>query len=394
MSGDGLLLKRVLQAGLERRCASGVGARLRHRACVIGHSFEHRDACVVFGDDPPIGFGFPLSVALMALWTMREREAAVFRVDGRLLKDCPGEPLWSQDGYEWIDDAYEWEVEVVHVEYSLLPRCSGLLLRGGLCIPRIGLGLYMVSATDAYDATLLALREGYRLIDTASMYQNEEAVGRALRDSGVPRSEVFVVSKVNNPDHGYQQALSAVERSLHRLGVGPVDFMLVHSPIGGRLLETWDALLEARRRGWAKQVGVSNFGLQHLGALEAAKRELPAANQIELSPFCQEPELRRYSEERSIAVMGYSPLTRGERFNDSRVVALARKHGRSPAQVLIRWALQQHIVPIPKTTRLERLRENLGSFDFELDSADMAQLDSCEENLHTCWNCLDVPWTG
>merc|ERR1712008_255303 len=170
--------------------------------------------------------------------------------------------------------------------------------------------------------------------------------------------------------------------------------MLIHSPIGGRLLETWDALVEARRRGWARQVGVSNFGQSHLQHLEASGRPPPAVNQFELSPFCQELELRHFCGQRGIVVMGYSPLTRGQRLNDKRVATAAQKHGTSAAQVLIRWALQQGIVSIPKTVQHVRLAENLGALQLSLDEADLTELATCEENLHTCWDCLDAPWLG
>lgn len=204
----------------------------------------------------------------------------------------------------------------------------------------------------------------------------------------------FLVSKVNNPDHGYQEALRAIERSRVNLGVESIDLMLIHSPLGGRLLETWDALLEARKRGWVAQIGVSNFGIAHCLQLQAAGRELPAVNQFEISPFCQESALVQFCKERAIVVMGYSPLTRGQRLGDHRITSISQKHKRSPAQVLIRWALQQGIVSIPKSTHQHRLRENFDVFSFELDQHDLTLLGTCNENLHTCWDCLDVPWTG
>jgi len=276
---------------------------------------------------------------------------------------------------------------------SILPRAL-LPIGHGASMPRLGLGLYMVSPADAHRACIEALRVGYRLIDTASMYQNESAVGQALRESGVPRGDVFIVSKVNNPDHGYHEALRACEASLSALGVNQIDLYLIHSPLGGRVLETWDALLEARRRGWVKQVGVSNFGIDHLQRLAAAGREMPAVNQFELSPFCQERPLRNFCARKGIAVMGYSPLTRGERLAHPVCASLAQKHRRTPAQVLIRWALQEGIVSIPKSTRRERLAENLEAFDFELDVDDIKQLGGLEERLHTCWDCLQAPWQG
>mmetsp|Transcript_45487 Transcript_45487/g.134635 ORF Transcript_45487/g.134635 Transcript_45487/m.134635 type:complete len:396 (+) Transcript_45487:64-1251(+) len=389
----GKLLKRQLRAGHGPPVSDGARLSIVHRGVIAGRDFPCRETVFVLGQaasDLPL----PVDLASAALRTMQEGELSAFRIDGSLVTCPEALALWSQDGFEYVEEAYEWHVEVTSCRSAGLTSGSTLALRGGLEIPRLGLGLYMVSPADAYTATLEALRCGYRLIDTASMYQNEEAVGRALRDAGVQRGEVFVVSKVNNPDHGYEAALQAIQRSCYNLGVSCVDLMLMHSPLGGRVLETWDALLEARRRGWARQVGVSNFGVEHLRRIQAAGREVPVVNQFEVSPFCQEASLRRCCEEMGIAVMGYSPLTRGQRLRDQRVVAIGQKHGRSPAQVLIRWALQQGIVSIPKSIRAERLQENMDSFSFELDSADLARLASCEEQLHTCWDCLNAPWTG
>lgn len=366
---------------------------MTHRARVPGHEFAAREATFIVGQAAQ-GLGLAEELASAALRTMREGECATFWLDARLAPGRGGPPLWSEGRYEWVEEGYEWEVEVSACGPAALAPSSCVAVRGGLRLPRLGLGLYMVSPMDAYASTLEALRLGYRLIDTASMYQNEAAVGRALRDARVGREEITLVSKVNNPDHGYHEALKAVELSRAQLGVTVIDLMLIHSPLGGRVLETWDALLEARRRGWVEHVGVSNFGVGHLQRMAAAGREPPVVNQFELSPFCQEPELRRFCARRGIALMGYSPLTRGERLQDRRVAAVARRHGRSPAQILIRWALQQGVASIPKTTRPERLRENLGAFDFSLGDADLAELGACEERLHTCWDCLNAPWTG
>lgn len=402
--GDGLLLKRQLRGGVGAACAAacagGGEARLTHRPRVPGHDFPARETVVALHAGGPLdGLLLPGRIATAALRTMCEGECATFWIDARLLhesaQDVPATRAWCEDGYEWIEEAYEWELEVLRCTPARAVLSSPLATRRGrLALPRLGLGLYMVEPKDAYAATLEALRVGYGLIDTASMYQNEAAVGRALRDSGMPRDSVVVVSKLNNPDHGYHETLRAVERSRAELGVERIDLMLIHSPLGARILETWDALLEARRRGWILEVGVSNFGVGHLLELEAAGREVPAVNQFELSPFCQEVELRRYCAQKDIVVMGYAPLTRGSRLADARVVDVARKHGKSSAQVLIRWALQQGVVSIPKSLRPERLRENLAAELFELDDSDVARLGRCEENLHTCWDCLSVPWSG
>jgi len=401
VSGDGFLLKRLLCEGSGVQCVQGVETSLRHRARAAGHDFSLRRATVVMGS-PTAEHGLPWRASEVALRTMREGQRAIFWIHASLVSPPQGPilasalPPWSEGEYEWIEDSYEWEVEVLSckVASALLSRASRLTVRGGVSIPQLGLGLYMVSPPDAYRAVSEAIKLGYRLIDTASMYQNENMVGRALRDAAVLRSEVLVVSKLNNPDHGYHEALRACEVSRTQLGLDIIDLYLIHSPHGGRVLETWDALLEARRRGWVRQIGVSNFGIGHLEQLRTAGREMPAVNQFEMSPFCQEQELRKYCDRMGVVVMGYSPLTRGERLEDHRVCAIAQKHRRSAAQVLIRWALQQGVVSIPKSVRRERLEENLDVFCFDLDQGDVAQLASCEERLHTCWDCLNLPWVG
>jgi len=392
-----LLVKSLVRQGAGDRCAGGRQIRFRHAVRIArGRTLlDKHEATAVIGqkvhdEKLPVA----PDIASAALFSMRNGESAVFTIDARLSQGSDLLARCAQDGYEWIADSYEWEVEILAFGVSVITPDSRLVLQRGVCMPRIGLGLYTMSPDDAYRSTLDALQMGYRLIDTASMYRNEAAAGEAIRASGIPRSEITVVSKINNPDHGYQRTLKAFEKSLKNLGLDQVDVMLIHSPLGGLLLETWDALLEIQRRGLARQVGVSNFGIQHLQRLEAAGRPMPSVNQFELSPFCQELELRRFCAERGIVVMGYSPLTRGERLKDRRVVEIAAKHKRSAAQVLIRWALQQDVVSIPKSTRKQRLAENLDIFGFELDSDDLGKLASCEEDLHTCWDCLDEPWQG
>lgn len=371
ITGDGLLLKQVIREGSGALCCPGWSANIKHQARVESHIFPSHLTCVTLRQDPDCFLAATLR-------NMREGELARFWIDGRLVGKSNEIIPWVTDDYEWMEDCYEWEVELLSCRPEVLTPDSSISIRRGLSMPRFGLGLYMVSPDDAYQATC----------------ENERSVGQALRDSRLPRENVFIVSKVNTPDHGYNEALGACQRSLSELGVAQIDLYLIHAPLNGRILETWDALLEARVRGWVRQVGVSNFSADFMQRLQDSGRELPAVNQIEVSPFCQEVDLRKFCQKRGIAVMGYSPLTRGSRLNDPRLSQIAQKHRRSNAQVMIRWALQQGITTIPKTTRRARLLENLDIFNFSLDDADLKEMEGLQENLHTCWDCLNLPWTS
>lgn len=262
-------------------------------------------------------------------------------------------------------------------------------------MPILGLGVYEVEQGRTCEkAVLAALRLGYRLIDTAALYENEESVGSAIKKSGLRRDELFVVTKLWNDDHGQEQTLNALNISLEKLGLDYVDLYLIHSPFGGKHLETWDAMLQLRDCGLARSVGVSNFGVHHLEGIREAGREGPAVNQLEVHPFLQQHEVMEYCEEHGITVMAYSPLARAEKMGHRVLTRIAQKHDHSESQVMLRWCLQRGHVAIPKSVHPDRIAENAAVFDFELSSKEMEKICSLECGYRTCWNPLDEPWEG
>lgn len=270
---------------------------------------------------------------------------------------------------------------------SIDVRTATLPLRSGGSIPQVGLGVWQAPRGEVTrEAVLAALRLGYRHVDTARIYGNERDVGAAVRDSGIPRADVFVTTKLWNDDQGFDEALRAFDASLGRLGLDYVDLYLLHWPVAGKRLDSWRALERIKAEGRARHIGVSNFLVPHLEELLAKASEPPAVDQIEIHPFLQHRETRAFCKKHGIVVEAYSPLTRGERLGDPVVVSVAERVARSPAQVLLRWAIQHDLVVLPKSTRAERIAENAALFDFTLDAAAMKELDGLEEGLATGWD--------
>lgn len=265
-------------------------------------------------------------------------------------------------------------------------------LKTGARMPRLGLGVFRAPrGARTREAVADALAAGYRHVDTAAIYGNEADVGEAIREAPVPRDELFVTTKLWNADQGYDAALRAFDASLARLGLDHVDLYLVHWPVPALRLESWRALERLHEQGRARAIGVSNFMVPHLEELAAHARVLPAVNQIELSPFLQQREVRAWCAERGIVVEAYSPLTKGKRLAHPVLGEVAARVRKTPAQVLLRWALQHELVILPKSVRPERIRENAAVFDFELDAAAMARLDALEEGLVTGWDPRGQP---
>jgi diketogulonate reductase-like aldo/keto reductase len=265
-------------------------------------------------------------------------------------------------------------------------------LRSGVQLPRVGLGVYQAARGEGTRAAVReALRLGYRHIDTARIYGNEDDVASAVRASGVPRGEVFITTKLWNDDQGYDQTLRAFHAALARMALDYVDLFLLHWPVPELRLESWRALERLRQEGRVRAIGVSNFMVHHLDELLAHATVVPDVNQIEVSPFLQQREVRARCAREGIAVEAYSPLTKGERLAHPAVRAVARSAQRTPAQVLLRWGLQREMIVLPKSTRPERLAENLALFDFTLSAAELAQLDALEEGLVTGWDPRDEP---
>lgn len=261
-------------------------------------------------------------------------------------------------------------------------------LNTGMHMPKVGFGTWQVSPEDVTDAVSSALQTGYRLIDTAQMYNNEAGVGKAVRESGIDRNDIFLTTKLHPNSYGHQRALEAFEASLSRLGLECVDLYLMHwpAPFGSsdvsenrRLRkETWQALEVIHKSGRAKNIGVSNFVVHHLEELMQYANVLPAVNQIELHPFIYEEQrpIVEACQKYEIVVEAYSPLSRGGRLNDPSVSDIAKTHGKTNAQVLIRWALQHDTNPLPRSTNPDHIAENFEVFDFELTADDMHVLNT------------------
>jgi diketogulonate reductase-like aldo/keto reductase len=273
---------------------------------------------------------------------------------------------------------------------SDLSLTSTITLNNGVRMPVLGLGTFKVPNDQAYSVVRQALDIGYRHIDTAAYYANEEGVGRAIRESGVPREEVFVTTKLWDTDHGKKEALAAFDRSLKLLGLEYVDLYLVHWPRGERA-ETWKAMERLLEEGSARAIGVSNYTIRHLEETIGRSYVVPAVDQVEFSPFLYQKELLSYCRTMGVVLEAHSPLTRGSRLNDPRLLVLAEKYERSPAQMMIRWVLQKGMAVIPKSVHRERLIENAGALDFTISPADVAIMDSFDEGLHTTWNPEEIP---
>ncbi len=269
-------------------------------------------------------------------------------------------------------------------------------LNQGSPIPWLGLGVFLSEPGRVTEqAVRWALDAGYRLLDTAAMYENEADVGRAVRASGVPRDQVFVTTKLWFEDLGYASALKAGRASRDRLGLDYIDLYLIHwprAPSPQVRIDTWRALAELRDEGVCRAIGVSNFTIRHLEELRAASTIVPAVDQVEFHPWIYDPEFLAYAAQHGIRPEAYSPLTRSRSLGDPTVGEIARAHGRSPAQVLIRWGLQHGIVEIPKSVHRERIEENARVFDFALTPADMDRLDALRSGARvTKWDPATIP---
>jgi diketogulonate reductase-like aldo/keto reductase len=249
-------------------------------------------------------------------------------------------------------------------------------LRGGVDIPQLGFGVFQVLPDDTIEVVLRALQAGYRHIDTAAAYGNEAQVGQAIRASGLSREDVFVTTKCFNDDHGRQQARNAFKDSLERLELDHIDLYLIHWPVPAhdRYVETWRAFIELRDEGLVRAIGVSNFQPAHLRRIVEETGETPAVNQVELHPYHQQPGLRREHEEREIVTEAWSPLAQGGVLEDPVLTTLAREHGKTAAQIVLRWHLQLGNVVFPKSVTPQRIEENIDVLDFHLSAREMEQI--------------------
>ena len=270
-----------------------------------------------------------------------------------------------------------------------------IALNDGTSIPQLGLGTYRLDDETAHRVVAEALEIGYRHIDTATIYKNEKGVGRAIRESGIPRDDLYITTKLWNGDQ--PKARDAISSSLDRLGLEHVDLYLIHwpAPERGTYIDAWRSLEQFKADGWATSIGVSNFLVEHLDALAAVSSTVPVLNQVELHPLLQQIELRAEHAKRGIATESWGPLGHGS--VDLAVEApilngIAEAHGKSVAQVVLRWHIQEGLIVFPKTSHKERLLDNISLFDFELTADDMAGIRGCDRDQRVGTHPLEGNW--
>lgn len=266
-------------------------------------------------------------------------------------------------------------------------------LNNGSKIPQVGLGTWqMRDQKECELAVATALELGYRHIDTAQVYKNEQFVGSAVAKSGLKRQEVFITTKIWNENQWASKLLPSLDESLHKLQTDYVDLLLLHWPVTGLRYGAWRKMEEALAQGQAKAIGVSNYTIRHLKGLLKRGSVKPVLNQVELHVFLQQPELLEFCKQHDIIVEAYSPLAHGTRLDDPVLNKLAQKYPtKTVPQIMLRWCLQNGLVPIPKSTHKERLEQNIALFDFELDAADMAAIKKLDRGLRTCGDPTFMP---
>lgn len=258
---------------------------------------------------------------------------------------------------------------------------STTTLVNGVKMPWLGLGVYKVEdGQEVIHSVKAAIKAGYKSIDTAKIYGNEEGVGQAIKESGVSRDELFITTKVWNSDQGYESTLKAFETSLNKLGLDYLDLYLIHWPVESKYKETWKALEKLYKDGKIRAIGVSNFQIHHLEELLADAEVKPMVNQVEFHPLLTQVELREYCRKQGIQVEAWSPLAQGKLLNNEVLKEIADKHGKSTAQVILRWDLQNAVVTIPKSTKEHRIIQNADIFDFELSAEEVDKINALNEN--------------
>ena len=262
-----------------------------------------------------------------------------------------------------------------------------IMLNNGQKIPQFGFGVFLVKPQDTFDAVTTALQAGYRHIDTAQMYGNEAEVGKAISKFELDRSEVFVTTKLSNDAHRPDDARRAFDRSLEILGFDYIDLFLIHWPLPARYdgdyVSTWQTLEEFYRDGRARSIGVSNFQPHHLRRLHGESEITPAVDQIEVNPYLTQDEARRFCADHLIAIEAWSPLARGHALGDPTIKAIAGKHGKTSAQVILRWHIERGDIVFPKSVTPARIRENIDIFDFELSGEEVEAISALNRDERT-----------
>lgn len=257
-------------------------------------------------------------------------------------------------------------------------------LNNGVNMPWFGLGVWQVEdGNEAIDSVKAALKSGYRAIDTAAAYGNEESVGKAIKESGLARDELFITSKVWNKDQGYESTLAAFEETMKKLDLDVLDLYLIHWPVAGKYKDTWRAMEKLYKDGRIRAIGVSNFQTHHLDDLLADAEVVPAVNQVEFHPLLTQSELLAYSEEKGIQLEAWSPLARGKLFDNEVIKKIADKYGKEPAQVILRWVLDKGVVVITRSVKEKRIASNAEIFDFKLTVEEIDRISALNKNERT-----------
>jgi len=265
-------------------------------------------------------------------------------------------------------------------------------LGDGSSIPQIGLGLWKVKDKAQFDVAFnTGIKAGYRHFDSAQAYGNEQFLGEAWPKSGLKREELFITTKIAVEHFGYDKAKKTFQESLSKLSTDYVDLILLHFPVSVLRKKSWQALEEVQVAGQAKSIGVSNYTIRHLEEMKYYAKILPAVNQVELHVFLQQPELIKYCHDNNIAVEAYSPLAHAKAMDNRTILGIAKKHGKTYAQVMLRWLIQQDLIVLPKSITPSRIEENIDIFDFELDQSDMELLAEQDQDMRTCWSPTHIP---
>lgn len=265
-------------------------------------------------------------------------------------------------------------------------------LNTGREIPQVGLGLWLnKDEQQCKESVAAALKVGYRHFDTAQIYKNEQFLGAALAESSVNRSELFITTKIWNDNFWWDDLLLSLDESLEKLRTDYVDLLLLHFPVTETRGPAWRRMEEACNAGKAKAIGVSNYTVKHLEELLRECSVKPAVNQVELHVFLQQPELIEYCQSNGIVVEAYSPLAHGHGLDDESLLAIAKKHGKTTAQIMLHWCIEQGLVVLPKSTHEKRIKENIELFDFKLDDEDLDRIKKLNKNFRTCWDPTNVP---
>lgn len=267
-----------------------------------------------------------------------------------------------------------------------------ITLNDGFKIPQIGLGLWQVKDEaefqKAFDGSV---KFGYRHFDSAQVYGNEQMLGDAWTNSGLERKDVYITTKISTTQFGNRRTLKSAEKSLEKLKTSYVDLLLLHFPVTGLRKGSWAALEQLQREGKARSIGVSNYTIRHLEEMKRYAKVMPAVNQVELHVFLQQPELIKYCQDNRIVVQAYSPLAHAADMNEGVIKKIAKKHGKTYAQIMLRWCIEKNLVVLPKSVTPSRIEENISIFDFTLDKEDLAALAKLERQQRTCWDPTLVP---